>query len=97
MPIRSEDIELHDLNGLPRARLRARWREVFDEQPPAAFGRELLALGIAYALQDRRFGDLLRSLQSKLCRPCSPVSSSGPYLRYTDTGRFQPNPLTFKI
>lgn len=53
-----EDIDIRDLEGLSRARLRERWREEFGEGPPAAFGRDLLAHGIAYAVQERQFGGL---------------------------------------
>ena len=69
MPISSSlDFEFHDLDGLPRARLRARWHEVFGEQPPAAFGRELLALGIAYAAQERQFGGMSKSRAREIDR-----------------------------
>jgi len=50
----SSNIDLHDLSILPRARLRARWLETFGKKPSAAFGRELLALGIAYEVQEKR-------------------------------------------
>ena len=69
MPIRpSLDTDFHDLDGLPRARLRARWREAFGKQPPAAFGRELLALGLTYAAQERQFGGLSKSRAREIDR-----------------------------
>jgi len=64
----SEDKEFHDLDGLSRARLRARWREAFGKQPPATFGRELLALGIAYAAQERQYGGLSKSRAREIDR-----------------------------
>jgi len=64
----SFDFEYHDLDGLPRARLRARWLEVFGEQPPAAFGRELLALGIAYAVQEQQYCGLSKSRAREIDR-----------------------------
>ena len=80
MPIRSsEDIDCHDLDCLPRARLRARWREAFGKQPPATFGRELLALGIAYAVQERQFGGLTKSRAREIDRlfEYAPVTPRG--------------------
>ena len=69
MPARpSLDIDLHDLSKSPRARLRARWFEMFDKQPPAAFGRELLALGIAYAAQEQQYGGLSKSRAREIDR-----------------------------
>ncbi len=52
--------------------LRARWREIYGCEPPAAFSRDLLARGIAYRLQEQAYGGLgaatLRLLRS-LARP----------------------------
>jgi hypothetical protein len=61
-------MEFHDLDGLPRARLRARWFDAFGKPPPAAFGRKLLALGIVYALQERQFGGLSKSRAREIDR-----------------------------
>lgn len=89
MPTRSSlDIEIHDLDGLPRARLRARWREAFGEQPSAAFGRELLALGIAYAMQERQFGGLSKSRAREVDRLLehAPVAPRGARVTVTRLG-----------
>jgi len=53
---------------LPRARLRARWLETFGKKPSAAFGRELLALGIAYEVQEKRLGGLSKSRAREIDR-----------------------------
>ena len=50
------------------ARLRECWCKEFGEQPPAAFGRELLALGIAYAVQECQFGALSKSRAREIDR-----------------------------
>ena len=69
MPARSmQDMTFHDLSGLSRAALRARWRELFKEEPPAGFGRELLGLGIAYFEQEQQLGGLSRSRTREIDR-----------------------------
>ena len=50
------DLDLADLGHLSRSQLRDRWHKEVGEQPPGSFGRELLALGIAYVRQERRYG-----------------------------------------
>lgn len=69
MPARpSLDIDLHDLSKLTRAQLRARWSETFGKRPPPAFGRELLALGLAFVTQEREFGGLSKSRAREIDR-----------------------------
>jgi hypothetical protein len=46
-------IELDNLDRLSRTELRARWKQELGDQPPASLGRDVLALGIAYARQER--------------------------------------------
>lgn len=78
---RSLDIEPNDLSTLSRARLRSRWVDTFGKSPPAAFGRELLALGIACAMQERQFGGLSKSrtreIDRLLERAATQVSGDG--------------------
>ncbi len=50
------DLDLADLGHLSRSQLRDLWHKEVGEQPPGSFGRELLALGIAYVRQERRYG-----------------------------------------
>src|SRR5882762_9175311 len=50
------DLDLADLGQLSRSQLRDLWHREVGEQPPGSFGRELLALGIAYVRQERRYG-----------------------------------------
>ena len=64
----SQDIDIHVLSTSPRARLRVRWFETFGKQPPPAFGRELLALGIAYAAQEQQYGGLSKSRAREIDR-----------------------------
>jgi hypothetical protein len=60
--------EFADLDKQPRARLRDLWQKELCEKPPGCFGRELLALGIAYARQEQRYGGLRKSSVRELER-----------------------------
>jgi hypothetical protein len=55
------DLDLADLGHLSRSRLRDLWHKEVGEKPPGSFGRELLALGIAYVRQERRYGGLRKA------------------------------------
>ena len=55
------DLDLADLGQLSRLRLRDLWQKEVGEKPPGSFGRELLALGIAYVRQERRYGGLRKA------------------------------------
>jgi hypothetical protein len=50
------DLDFTDLSGLSRSQLRVLWQKEVGDEPPGCFGRELLALGIAYVRQERRYG-----------------------------------------
>jgi hypothetical protein len=53
---RDLQVGIHGLDRLSRGELRALWAQELGEQPPATLGRDVLALGIAYARQERRQG-----------------------------------------
>ena len=55
------DLDLADLGHLSRSRLRDLWQKEIGEKPPGSFGRELLAMGIAYDRQERRYGGLRKA------------------------------------
>ena len=55
------DLDLTDLGHLSRSRLRDLWEKELGERPPESFGRELLALGIAYDRQERRYGGMRKA------------------------------------
>ena len=65
---RDTDGDFADLGKLPRSKLRKVWQNEFDEEPPACFGRELLALGIAYARQEHRYGGFRKTSVRELDR-----------------------------
>jgi hypothetical protein len=65
---RDTDWDLADLGKLVRSKLREAWQAEFDEKPPACFGRELLALGIAYARQEQRYGGFRKTSVRELDR-----------------------------
>jgi hypothetical protein len=48
--------QLENLERLSRAELRILWTEELSKSPPASPGRELLALGVAYARQEQQYG-----------------------------------------
>jgi hypothetical protein len=50
--------DIHSLDRLSRSELRALWTQELGERPPATLGRDVLALAIAYARQERRQGGL---------------------------------------
>jgi hypothetical protein len=59
---------LEDLENLSRAELRALWKAELAEEPPPSLGRDTLALGIAYAWQERRYGGLAKPIAKELDR-----------------------------
>jgi hypothetical protein len=65
---RDPDCELADLGHLSRSRLRDLWQKEVGERPPGSFGRELLALGIAYVRQERHYGGLRKASVRELDR-----------------------------
>jgi hypothetical protein len=72
-------IELDKLEQLSRAELRALWAKELAERPPQSLGRDILALGIAYARQERLYGGLSRRVAKELDRLLaapSPTTSS---------------------
>jgi len=67
MPRHAElNVDLEGLGHLSRAELRARWTQVLAEQPPPCLGRDVLTLGIAYAMQERRYGGLTKAVSNAL-------------------------------
>jgi Protein of unknown function (DUF2924) len=56
------------LERLSRAELRILWEREFAEKPPASLGRDILALGIAYVRQERRYGGLAKPVAKELDR-----------------------------
>jgi len=65
---RNGDIEIHSLRQLSRAELRVLWEKEFGGKTPRALGRDILALGIAYARQERSYGSLARPVAKELDR-----------------------------
>jgi DUF2924 family protein len=61
-------IGLENLEQLSRDELRALWTEELAEKPPPSLGRDILALGVAYTRQERRYGGLSRPVAKELDR-----------------------------
>jgi Protein of unknown function (DUF2924) len=66
-PLPSE-ADIHSLDRLSRSELRALWTLELGEHPPATLGRDVLALAIAYARQERRQGGLSKPVARELDR-----------------------------
>jgi hypothetical protein len=65
---REPDCGLADLGPLSRAQLRDLWQKETGEKSPGSFGRELLALGIAYVRQERHYGGFRKAAVRELDR-----------------------------
>jgi hypothetical protein len=65
---RNASIETDDLEHKSRAELRVLWEREFAGKAPPSLGRDILALAIAYARQERRFGGLTRPFAKELDR-----------------------------
>jgi Protein of unknown function (DUF2924) len=65
----SDPVVEEDLDRLavePIAQLRVRYREIFRNEPPKAFGPDLLRRSIAHRIQEKAYGGLSRSAQRLL-------------------------------
>jgi hypothetical protein len=69
--------QLENLERLSRAELRALWTEELTESPPTSLGRDILALGIAYARQERQYGGLAKAVAKELDRLSARVLRGG--------------------
>ena len=61
-------IDIDILDQLSRAELRALWTQEFADKPHACLGRDVLALAIAHARQERRYGGLTKPVAKELDR-----------------------------
>jgi hypothetical protein len=62
------NIDLEILEKSSRAELRALWERELGDKPPPTLGRDILALAIAYARQERLHGGLSRPVAKELDR-----------------------------
>ena len=65
---RALNVDIEGLGLRSRAELRALWTQVLAEKPPPCLGRDVLALGIAHAMQERRYGGLTKAVSKELDR-----------------------------
>ncbi len=61
-------LNIDGLGRLSRATLRDLWARELGEDPPPSIGRDILALGIAYAMQERLQGGLTKPVAKELDR-----------------------------
>ena len=62
------NVDIQGFDRLSRSELRSLWTQELGDQPPATLGRDILALGIAYARQERRQGGLTKTVVRELDR-----------------------------
>ncbi len=62
------NVDVQGLDRLSRSELRLLWTQELRDQPPVTLGRDILALGIAYARQERRQGGLTKPVLRELDR-----------------------------
>ena len=62
------NVNIQGLDRLSRGELRYLWTQEFRDRPPATLGRDILALGIAYARQERHQGGLTKPVVRELDR-----------------------------
>src|SRR5580704_1589437 len=74
---RNAIVQLEALRRLSRAKLRTLWTNELSETPPSSLGRDILALGIAYARQERLYGGLSRRVVKELERLGACALSNG--------------------
>ena len=74
---RNMNAKIDHLEQCSRAELRVLWEREFAEKAPASLGRDILALGIAYARQERRLGGLSRPVAKELDRLSAQVLRDG--------------------
>jgi Protein of unknown function (DUF2924) len=73
--------EIEALPDLSLEELRGLWQDIYDYPAPAAFRRKLLARGIAYERQAKRYGGLSPSISRRLQRVANDLSSGKPPAR----------------
>jgi hypothetical protein len=74
---RAPDVDIDTLDQCSRADLRLHWKTLFRAAPPACLGRDVLALGVAHALQERRYGGLSKPVAKELERLLAAVLEGG--------------------
>jgi Protein of unknown function (DUF2924) len=81
-------IDIESLQRSSRAELRTLWTKELAEKPPPSLGRDILALGIAYARQERRYGGLTNAVAKELDRLLARARGNG-----NNTPELPPSPL----
>jgi Protein of unknown function (DUF2924) len=74
--------------------LKARWRDLYDTEPPPRISRELLTRAIAYRLQEREFGGLAPATHRLFERVANDLSS--PRARLSKTRKAAPGTLLIR-
>src|SRR5712671_1575735 len=77
---RAEDLsaEIAGLAALSREHLRARWRELYRNEPPKKISRDLLIRAIAYRLQENAYGGLKPATRRVLAKVAEDAAARRP-------------------
>ncbi len=73
--------KLAALPDLAVAELRAEWRRLYRAQPPKGVGRDLLALGVAWKLQEKVYGGLGPATKRRLAGLATTMERDGDLAR----------------
>jgi len=71
------NIDLETIERLSRDELRALWTQELGDRPPQSLGRDVLALGVAYARQERLYGGLTKPVKKELDRLLADALADG--------------------
>ena len=77
--------QLAALKGAPAPALKARWRELFDTEPPA-YNRRFLESRLAYRIQELAYGGLGRDTLERLTALSKQYASNDPIERKAKPG-----------
>src|ERR1700733_995898 len=77
--------QLAALKGAPTPALKARWRELFDTEPPA-YNRRFLESRLAYRIQELAYGGLSRDTLERLTALSKQYASNDPIERKAKSG-----------
>lgn len=83
------EAELERLPATPIIELRTRYRELFKNEPPKAFGPDLLRRSIAHRIQERAYGGLSASTR-RLLDQLAKAAIAKPDARLEPPGRIKP-------
>ena len=89
LPVKATDPAIVALAELPSTALRQQWRTLYGKAPPPKTSREILLLGVAYRLQEEKYGGLSPATRQRLDRLAAAIRKD-PDTAITDAVRIKP-------